>query len=309
MTLSPAGIDFLAGTLGGVAQVFAGHPLDTLKVRLQTQNISRSGAATRYHGAWGCFVLTLREEGVRGLFKGVTSPIAGVAAVNAVLFWSYGLSRRYFQKMEHGQLADNSPPPRLTIGQLAACGAFAGLVNCVVINPVELIKARLQVQYQDPAPPRYRGPFHCLVQTISTEGVLGLGRGMYSCIAREVPCYAAYFAAYEYAARKLSPDGDIASLHPVLLFLAGGIGGTAGWVVSYPQDLVKSILQVEEREPRMKERDGGITRVVKGVYAKEGFRGFWKGFGPCIIRSFPANAATILVYNSVKSLLKSLNAE
>ena len=45
-----------------------------------------------------------------------------------------------------GQLADNSPPPRLTIGQLAACGAFAGLVNCVVINPVELIKARLQVE-------------------------------------------------------------------------------------------------------------------------------------------------------------------
>ena len=67
--------------------------------------------------------------------------------------------------------------------------------------------------------------------------------------------------------RVLIQDGDIASLHPVLLFLAGGIGGTAGWVVSYPQDLVKSILQVEEREPRMKERDGGITRVVKGAFS------------------------------------------
>ena len=37
--------------------VAAGHPLDLIKVRLQTM--------TRYNSAFDCFKTTLREEGVR----------------------------------------------------------------------------------------------------------------------------------------------------------------------------------------------------------------------------------------------------
>lgn len=37
--------------------VFAGHPLDLIKVRLQTMD--------RYNSAWDCFKTTMKEEGVR----------------------------------------------------------------------------------------------------------------------------------------------------------------------------------------------------------------------------------------------------
>lgn len=43
---SPA-IDFVGGLLGGVASTYIGHPLDTVKVRLQTQK-KRMGSLMRF---------------------------------------------------------------------------------------------------------------------------------------------------------------------------------------------------------------------------------------------------------------------
>ncbi len=59
--------DFLAGTTGGVAQVIVGHPFNTLKVRLQT--------STRYTGGMDCLRSTLKEEGAKGLYKGIGPPL------------------------------------------------------------------------------------------------------------------------------------------------------------------------------------------------------------------------------------------
>lgn len=335
MSLSPGVKDFVAGTVGGVAQVLAGHPLDTLKVRLQTQSSSsvstQSSATSRYHGAWGCLRLTLKEEGVRGLFKGVTSPIAGVSAVNAVLFFGYGTAKRFFKKR-------HTEKRKLNSYEIAACGAFAGFVNCIVINPVELIKARLQVQYADPKP-LYKGPLDVIRQTVAVEGVLGLGRGMVSCIYREVPCYAAYFVFFEIIKRQIliasGADTSVGAhphLSPVASLLAGGMAGTCGWIVSYPQDVVKSRIQVEALKPKPKaatpattpsslrlgfigsfimdparEWDGGFLRETRAVIHRSGWRGLWVGFTPCILRSFPANAATFLAYDTTIHVLNTMH--
>jgi solute carrier family 25 (mitochondrial carnitine/acylcarnitine transporter), member 20/29 len=59
--------DFLAGTFSGVAQVLVGHPFNTLKVRLQT--------SSRYKGGMDCFKTTMKEEGFRGLYKGIGPPL------------------------------------------------------------------------------------------------------------------------------------------------------------------------------------------------------------------------------------------
>lgn len=57
-------IDFISGSLGGMAVVYLGQPLDTVKVKLQT-------FPSLYSGAWDCFMQTFRTEGVRrGLYAG-----------------------------------------------------------------------------------------------------------------------------------------------------------------------------------------------------------------------------------------------
>jgi len=51
--------DFVAGTIGGLAGLVAGHPLDTVRVRMQAQ----SGVSV-YHTTYDCVIATLRRENV-----------------------------------------------------------------------------------------------------------------------------------------------------------------------------------------------------------------------------------------------------
>lgn len=54
--------DLIAGTVGGWAQVIVGQPLDTIKVRIQTQP-----SPPIYKNATDCFQQLVRKEGVSEL--------------------------------------------------------------------------------------------------------------------------------------------------------------------------------------------------------------------------------------------------
>jgi hypothetical protein len=58
----------------------AGHPFDTIKVRLQTDH------ARRFRGPLDCLTTTVRGEGLRALYKGVTPPLVATGVINSLLF-------------------------------------------------------------------------------------------------------------------------------------------------------------------------------------------------------------------------------
>ena len=67
-------IDIAAGTCAGVAQVGVGHPLDTIKVRMQASGrVMRHGSTpppgqlAGFGSPLGALRTTLRLEGVRGV--------------------------------------------------------------------------------------------------------------------------------------------------------------------------------------------------------------------------------------------------
>jgi len=70
--------------IGGVALVYAGQPLDTVKVKMQT-------FPSMYKGMVNCFLRTLRTDGIaRGLYAGTIPAIVANVAENSVLFAAYG---------------------------------------------------------------------------------------------------------------------------------------------------------------------------------------------------------------------------
>lgn len=46
--------------------------------------------------------------------------------------------------------------------------------------------------------------------------------------------------------------------------------------------------------------------IARHIHSREGFRGFYRGLGPCLLRAFPANACALFVYEGV---LRGLAAE
>ena len=76
----------VAGAVSGVAQVLAEHPLDSLKVRLQ----SRLAAFTHVRGGpLPMLQYTMRVEGVTALYQGVSPRLLTYGLVKMSLFTLY----------------------------------------------------------------------------------------------------------------------------------------------------------------------------------------------------------------------------
>ena len=70
-------LDFFSGIVGGCSGTIVGHPLDTLKTRLQIDLTHKSTIKTLKG--------IIKHEGVKGLYKGISAPLIGSTLVNRFL--------------------------------------------------------------------------------------------------------------------------------------------------------------------------------------------------------------------------------
>jgi len=250
--------------MGGAAGVLAGYPLDTVKVRIQT---SPPGT---YRGTFDCLFDCVRKDGMRGLYRGMTSPLLGVAGINAVTF---GVNAQVLKRL---------PNPD-SISSITIAGASAGLIQTSIVSPMELVKTQMQVCGQTD-----------ISGTVShitrSAGFGGIFRGLGITATREVPAFAVYFSSYEVIVRNL---GESTS---AVLF-GGGMAGVLSWVTTYPQDVIKSRLQADAF---------GASRMYRGPLhclqlslKEEGTSFLFRGIGSTVIRAFPMNAVTFGVFTFV----------
>jgi len=291
--------DLIAGTAAGVALTLVGHPFDTVKVRMQTTR--------RFNSAGEVVRKTILREGPLALFKGMGSPMLTVPAINAIVFASYAQGRDFFARR-------HPENPELSLLEITAAGAYSGLLNSIIVCPVELVKTRLQIQYGE-GTKVFAGPVDCIRHILKASGIKGLFRGMSATIYREVPGYAGQFFFYETFKRQLMRIGNRAEaeLTSFDLLFAGGMAGMGSWLCSYPMDYVKSQIQSEPYNQKTKWRkhpylfDGGFISCWKQTVREKGFRELWKGFGVCLMRAWPANAAGFLAYETTLSLVRNQN--
>jgi solute carrier family 25 carnitine/acylcarnitine transporter 20/29 len=309
--------DFLSGSFAGIVTTIVGHrtsqhlllfcacvcailiffcgsAFDTVKVRLQTQSLTLPTASSTAVEPKGALARSSMWQAIKqgGLYKGVWSPMFSIPLVNAIVFATYEQCKKML-------LRHKDQSSTLSEGQLAFCGGIAGLASCSVVSPVELIRTRLQIQGST-GNPQYRGSLDCAKQILRTEGIRGLGRGMFATIARDVPSYVAQFYVYEGLKRALTPEGQsVENLPTKYLLLAGGLGGTAGWLVSYPIDNIKSNLQVAPPGTYKRHSwipDGGLIDCFRRTVQQRSAAALFTGLVPCLLRAFPVNACAYATY-------------
>ena len=76
--------DLLCGSFAGLMVCITGHPLDSMKVRMQTAHVS----------FFGIIGQTYRFEGLSGFYKGVGPPLITVPLINSIVFASYEFCKR-----------------------------------------------------------------------------------------------------------------------------------------------------------------------------------------------------------------------
>lgn len=92
----------VAGAAAGIMSGVVTCPLDVIKTKLQAQggfrNQSNSPQNVVYRGLIGTGRVIWREEGLRGMYRGLGPIILGYLPTWAVWFTVYGRSKEYFEK-------------------------------------------------------------------------------------------------------------------------------------------------------------------------------------------------------------------
>ncbi|XP_065817812.1 mitochondrial carnitine/acylcarnitine carrier protein [Labrus bergylta] len=283
--------NFVAGGVAGACLLLAGHPLDTIKVRLQTQPKASRAQYVLYTGTYDCFRKTVSKEGVLGLYKGMGAPLAGVAPMMAISFFGFGLGK---------QLQQTDPSKPLTNTQIFLSGCLAGVFTTVIVAPGERVKCLLQVQASS-GQSRYAGPLDCAVRLYKEQGLRSVYKGTVLTLIRDVPSNGLYFMTYEYLKNFLTPEGQsVSQLSTPNIILAGGIAGILNWTIALPPDVLKSNFQTAAEG-----KYRGLLDVLRTLLREEGPKALYKGFNAVFLRAFPANAACFLGFEVA---LKGLNA-
>eukprot|EP00112_Aurelia_sp_Birch-Aquarium-sp1_P016853 Seg3850.2 transcript_id=Seg3850.2/GoldUCD/mRNA.D3Y31 product="Mitochondrial carnitine/acylcarnitine carrier protein" protein_id=Seg3850.2/GoldUCD/D3Y31 len=278
--------NFVSGGCGGISLVLAGHPLDTIKVRLQTQATPKPGEVAQFNGLIDCAKKTIKHEGVRGLYKGMGTPLLIATPMCAVGFWGYGLGR---------SLQTTQESLRLSNFQIFKAGMLSGLLIAFMNAPGERVKCLLQVQRgADRAKVKFTGPIHCARQIYKESGFKGLYRGLGFTIFRDVPSSGAYFVGYEYLMRQLGVEDRSKKRSPWKIILAGGFAGICANIVGLPADVLKSRYQTAPVNKYKK----GLLDVLLTTLREEGPSALFRGASPMMTRAFPANAACFLGYEA-----------
>eukprot|EP00286_Rhodomonas_abbreviata_P015186 CAMPEP_0181319476 /NCGR_PEP_ID=MMETSP1101-20121128/17595_1 /TAXON_ID=46948 /ORGANISM="Rhodomonas abbreviata, Strain Caron Lab Isolate" /LENGTH=300 /DNA_ID=CAMNT_0023427085 /DNA_START=72 /DNA_END=974 /DNA_ORIENTATION=- len=286
---------FLAGGCGGICLVVVGHPLDTLKVRIQTMEVV-PGQPPPYKGMVDCAKQIVAKEGPKGLYKGMAAPVAGVAPMYALCFLGYGYGKKMF--------CDDDAFEKLKLTQIGMAGATSALFTTPILGPGERLKCVLQTMES----PSYKGPkyngYKELVSGLYAEGgARSLVRGSGITCLRDGVASFFYFSTYELLKKTWTPEG---AKDPGVFwtFMAGGFAGMANWAAMMPIDTVKSKLQVAPEG-----KYSGVMAVAKDIMAKDGVRGYYKGLAPVMVRAFPANAACFLGYEMAAKALTRAGLE
>ncbi|KAH0834943.1 mitochondrial carrier domain-containing protein [Lanmaoa asiatica] len=311
--------------IAGMASKVFEHPFDLTKVRLQSQVLD---ATARFNGPIDCLVRTFKNEGVRGLYRGLPAPIVGAMVENASLFVSYSQLQHVIRRV-----TGRPPSQDLTLPQLAIAGAGAGTVTSFVLTPVELVKCKMQVQMlavdvsgtsaPSPSsgaaaatlvptsikPQTLPGPIAVLTSVIRNDGFRGLWLGQTGTLIRETGGGAAWFTCKEFVGarliqRRAALTGTPLSRKDILPWESAVSGACAGAVFNFslfPADTVKSAMQTEEE---LRPRGKGVPPptflgTAKAMYKAQGIRGFYAGCGITVARSIPSSAIIFLIYDGL----------
>ncbi|KAF8040275.1 hypothetical protein BT93_B2495 [Corymbia citriodora subsp. variegata] len=276
---------------GAIAATFV-CPLDVIKTRLQVHGVPS--------GHKGSIIITslqniIRQEGMKGLYRGLSPTILALLPNWAVYFTVYERLKGLVHSHD-----DNGNQVSTGANMIAAVGA--GAATAITTNPLWVVKTRLQTQGMRPDVVPYASVPSALRRIACEEGLRGLYSGILPSLVG-ISHVAIQFPAYEkikwYIAKKDNTSVD--QLSPGSVAIASSISKLFASIMTYPHEVVRSRLQ--EQGHGVKVRYAGVVDCVKKVFRKDGIPGFYRGCATNLLRTTPSAVITFTSYEMIHRFL------
>ncbi|KAL3591666.1 hypothetical protein D5086_010306 [Populus alba] len=153
-------------------------------------------------------------------------------------------------------------------------GGTAGVVVETALYPIDTIKTRLQAA---------RGGGKIMLK--------GLYSGLAGNLAGVLPASALFVGVYEPTKQKLLKTFP-ENLSAVAHLTAGAVGGIAASLIRVPTEVVKQRMQTGQFT--------SAPDAVRLIVSKEGFKGFYAGYGSFLLRDLPFDAIQFCIYEQLR---------
>ncbi|XP_063715660.1 uncharacterized protein LOC134843170 [Symsagittifera roscoffensis] len=253
-----------AGVLYGLTSVAVGHPLDTIKTKMQAQKGFEKISMSK------SFMEVLRTQGVRGLYRGCIPPLMGSGIYRSLQFSSFETVYTYCE----GTWAAKPMPflPHSSNGGLQSRvligGLAASLVRATIETPLEYVKVRRQTGQSWKTMEAFNG---YKITWLRTTGLM-----------------TTYFVIVDYIRRN---HKEFFSRPLLGSFLVSGCAATFAWWVVWPLELMKSQVQGNYGHAKLTLRQR-FSIVLK---ERGGVRGLYRGITPGTYRSLLSNGTSFVV--------------
>jgi len=207
-------------------------PLDLVKCNMQID-------PAKYKSISSGFGILLKEQGVRGFFRGWVPTLLGYSGQGACKYGFYEFFKKYYSDIAGPEFSAKYK----TLIYLAG-SASAEVIADVALCPFEAVKVRVQTQ-----PGFARGLSDGLPKFIKSEGALGLYKGIVPLWGRQIPYTMVKFASFETIVEMLykyaipTPKDQCSKGFQLGVSFAGGyVAGVFCAIVSHPADNLVSFL-------------------------------------------------------------------
>ncbi|KAK9672089.1 hypothetical protein RND81_12G075600 [Saponaria officinalis] len=288
----------VTGAILFTAQSALLHPTAVVKTRMQV-----AGSGTSHARGISVFSHILKTDGIPGIFRGfgtsAIGSIPGRVLVLSTLELSKDVSRKYLERFNMTEAM------RLGIANGVA-GMLSNLVSCVYYVPLDVVCQRLMVQGL-PGTMACNGPFDIISKVIKAEGIRGMYRGFGLTALTQSPASALWWGTYATTQQMIWRSlgyvdcGNKPSNAEIVTVQAsaGMVAGAVSSVITMPIDTVKTRLQV------MDNYGGGnpsVTKTARALLKEDGFRGFYRGFGPRSLNMSLYGTTMVVTYELIKRL-------
>ena len=268
-----------SGAGAGIVSRTCTAPLDRLKVLMQTQSLMERKLKL-LEGFRGM----LTEGGVLSLWRGNGVNVLKIAPETSIKFYAYETVKSLI----------NENRSEITVGQRFLAGSIAGFVAQTTIYPLEVVKTRLAIAYNN----QYAGLWDCVGRIMSREGVRGFFKGWVPNMLGILP-----YAGIDLTIYETSKNAYLKRYHPnnqgdpgVFLPVAcGTFSCTCGQLCCYPLSLVRTRLQARITNKVT------MLQIFKEILHSDGVIGLYRGLYPNCLKVIPAVSISYLVYERLRT--------
>uniref|UniRef100_A0A8C4M7P7 Mitochondrial 2-oxoglutarate/malate carrier protein n=1 Tax=Equus asinus asinus TaxID=83772 RepID=A0A8C4M7P7_EQUAS len=182
-------------------------------------------------------------------------------------------------------------------------GGLAGMGATVFVQPLDLVKNRMQLSGEGAKTREYKTSFHALTSILRAEGLRGIYTGLSAGLLRQATYTTTRLGIYTVLFERLTgADGTPPGF--LLKAVIGMTAGATGAFVGTPAEVALIRMTADGRLPADQRRGyKNVFNALIRIVREEGVLTLWRGCIPTMARAVVVNAAQLASYSQSKQFL------